>query len=134
VREQQEVTARQKQQIIDAKTNGIPNILPAGDISETSKPGTLAECGRIPSALLGGQMTPYINDSGSGCRIYEGVDVNAYDESGVRRSYRRFQRLFPKEGIIPAIYKGNNHFVMQWAMVPEVNGEPVNQVYIWVSM
>ena len=135
VREKLEISARQAQRVIEAKTNGIPGLMKRADFSSTTKKGTLVQCGQIGTALLGGYCTPFLNEEGNGARMYEGADVNARDPSGHRWKYRRFQRVFLKEGAIPEVYKGNKHFVIQWIHVTERAGKKQeNQVRIWVSM
>ena len=133
-RERLEITARQAQRVMDAKTNGVPGIMKKADFLSTTKVGTLAQCGQIPTAVLGGIMTPFLDEAGNGARMYEGADVNAGDPSGNRWKYRRYQRIFLKEGVIPETYKGNNHFVIQWIHVTERTGRKQDdQVQLWVS-
>ena len=80
-------------------------------------------------------MTPFLDEAGNGARMYEGADVNAGDPSGDRWKYRRYQRVFLKAGVIPEVYKGNNHFVIQWIHVAERTGrKQEGQVKLWVSM
>jgi hypothetical protein len=80
-------------------------------------------------------MTPFLDEDGNGARMYEGADVNAGDPSGNRWKYRRYQRVFLKAGVIPDVYKGNNHFVIQWIHVTERTGrKQEDQVKLWVSM
>ena len=132
-REKAEITASQKQRIINAKTNGLPPIFAEDKVTEFTKKGfyPLVDC--ISSATLGGIMTPFINEDGNGAKVYEAADVNAADPSGVRCSFRRFQRVFLRDTVLPDDYKGRKHFFVQWVMVRVTNGKLEDQVVLWIS-
>lgn len=132
-REKAEITASQKQRIINAKTNGLPPIFAEDKVTEFTKKGFYPLVDSISSATLGGICTPFINDDGNGAKVYEAADVNAADPSGVRCSFRRFQRVFLKDTALPDDYKGKAHFVVQWVMVRVTDGKLADTVVLWIS-
>ena len=136
-REKAEVTARQKQRIINAKSKGLRPILKEAAMTELNKDSSYPWLVKIPSASFGGVMTPYIDDDGYGIRFYEAVDINACDTSGLRRSFRRFQEVHLKDGVLERLgfgdYRGNSKFVVQWASLEFEDSKPVGEARVWVS-
>ena len=136
-REKAEVTARQKQRIINAKSKGLRPILKEAAMTELNKDSSYPWLVTIPSASFGGVMTPYIDDDGYGIRFYEAVDINACDTSGLRRPLRRFQEVHLKDGVLERLglgdYRGNRKFVVQWASLEFEDSKPVGQARVWVS-
>jgi hypothetical protein len=136
-RERREVTARQKQRILDAQTHGLGPILKEDKITDLNKSYSYLWKEAVPSACFGGVMTPYVRDDSSGVRFYEAADINACDPAGIRRSFRRFQELHLKDGVLERLglgdYRGNNIFVVQWISLRYEAGKPVGGAVIWVS-
>jgi len=136
-RERQEVTAQQKQRVLNAKSNGLGPILKEDKITDLNKSHSYLWKEAVDSACFGGVMTPFIDDNGDGLRFYEAADINACDPSGNRRAIRRFQEVHIKEGVLERLeledYKGKHLYVVQWLSLRYKAGKPVGDAVIWVS-
>ena len=132
-RERLEVKAAAKQRIINARTNGLSVLVKASEIALGAKDGKEPILEQTVSCTYGGVLAPYVNDAGDGIKCYSAADTNAADPSGRRWGFRRFQEVYPLEGVVPAGYAGRNIFVLLWIGVAVKKGKLAGHAMFFVA-
>lgn len=116
-REAAEVKQREKMRILNAKTRGLPPICKAEQVYPPVPNDAYPHVSSGPGFMAGGKQVPIMNhpkENGTGFMLFQAVDFTAEHPSGIRKSFRRGQRIWAHAAKYPAEYKPLNN---DWSLI-----------------
>ena len=108
VREEAYVRQREKDRILNAQTRGLPGIIKKDRNYPPVPHDAYAWIASNTGYVVGGKCVPIMippKEQGNGYMLYQAVDFTAAHPSGLRKSFRRGQRIWATDDMYPANYK-----------------------------